>query len=466
MELDAAPRKYPGLAPWEVWLSEAQERMVLAVRPGNVDALAAICGTHGVLMADLGSFRSDGQLVVRADGQLVVDLPGAFLHDGRPTRRLTATRPVPPPPAVVARDLEAIVAGLATLVLQTLAHSDVRSNEDIVRGFDHEILGATIGRPFVGVAEDGPADAAVVSPLVLSLGLGLAIGIGMNCRTGVIDARRMAEACVDEAIRNVVAVGADPDRVALLDNFSWGDPRRPEMLGRLVDAVAGCCAAAGAHHSPFVSGTYSLNNEYVSSDGSRRSIPPTLVITALGVVPEAERLVTSDAKGVDNVVVLVGDTADELRSGVLDAVLGVDGPGGVPGGDSSAPERYRAVHRAMVDGLVHSAHDVSDGGLVAALAEMAMGGRLGALVDLDAVSVRGAFDSGSARIVAAMFSESSGRILLEVSPDRAVELCARTGGHVIATFTDEDLLVVMSDGVPVVELSMEELLRSWRGHVS
>ncbi len=466
VDLDAAPRKYPGLAPWEVWLSEAQERMILAVRPGNVDALAAICETHGVSMADLGSFRSDGQLCVRADGQMLVDLPGTFLHDGRPTRQLTATRPIPPPPAADARDADAIVAGLAKTVLQTLAHPDVCSNEDIVRGFDHEILGATIGRPFVGVADDGPADAAVVAPLVLSSEQGLAIGIGMNCRTGIIDARRMAEACVDEAIRNVVAVGADPDRVALLDNFSWGDPRRPEMLGRLVDAVAGCCAAAGAHQAPFVSGKDSLNNEYVSSDGSRRSIPPTLVITALGVVPVAERLLTSDAKGVDNVLVLVGETADELRGAVLDAVLGIDGPGQVPGGDPLAPERYRAVHCAMADGLVHAAHDVSDGGLVTALAEMAMGGRVGVVVDLDSVPVRGRFASDASRVVALLFSESSGRILLEVSPERAEELCARTGGSVIATITDEDHLVVVAAGGPVLELTMDELLRAWRGHVS
>jgi phosphoribosylformylglycinamidine synthase subunit PurSL len=466
VDLDAAPRKYPGLAPWEVWLSEAQERMVLAVRPGNVAALAAICETHGVSMADLGSFRSDGQLVVRCGGEVLIDLPGTFLHDGRPTRELAATRPQVPVPAVAMRDVDAIVAGLDKVLLQVLAHGDVRSNEDIVRGFDHEILGATIGRPFVGAADDGPADAAVIAPLALSSGRGLAIGIGMNCRTGVIDARRMAEAAVDEAIRNVVAVGADPDRVALLDNFSWGDPRRPEMLGRLIDAVEGCCIAAGAHRSPFVSGKDSLNNEYMTSDGTRRSIPPTLVITALGVVPMAERLVTSDAKGVDNVLVLVGTTGEELRGSVLDAVLGIDGPGGVAGGDADAPDRYRAIHRAMVDGIVQSAHDLSDGGLVAALADMAMGGRLGAQVDLDAVGVAGHDGSGASRTVTALFSESSGRMLLEASPSHADELCSRTGGVVIGVVTDEDRLVITSQSSTVMDLSVDELLGAWRGHVS
>ncbi len=456
VELAAAPRKYPGLAPWEVWLSEAQERMVLAVRPGNIDALSVICDEHGVSMADLGSFRDDGQLVVRCDGNVIVDLPGSFLHDGRPTRQLVAAHPTEPR-ATAVRDVAQIVANAEKLLNAVLSHPDVRSNEDIVRGFDHEILGATIGRPFLGAEDDGPSDAAVLAPLRTSSAKGLSIGIGMNCRSGFVDARRMAQAAVDEAIRNVVAVGADPEQISLLDNFSWGDPRRPEMLGRLVDAVAGCCDAANAFGAPFVSGKDSLNNEYVTADGSRRSIPPTLVITALGVVPEAERMVTSDAKGPENALVLVGTTRSDLRGSVLDAVLGIDGGGTVPGGDPESPQRMRAIHSAMRDGLVQAAHDVSDGGLVTALAEMAIGGRLGVSLTLDV--------SGAAAVVDALFSESSGRMVLEVVPEHVDELCARTGGTVIAHLTDEERFVCRADDGVVLDVGLDELVRSWRGHV-
>ena len=458
VELGAAPRKYPGLAPWEVWLSEAQERMVLAVRPGNLDALSKICREHGVSMADLGSFRDDGQLVVCCDGRVIVDLPGEFLHEGRPTRELVAER-AEPPPSTGPRDASQILDNAGPLMLSVLSHADVRSNEDIVRGFDHEILGATVGRPYLGSEDDGPANAAVIAPLQAVSGRGLAIGIGMNCRTGVIDARRMAEAAVDEAIRNVVAVGADPAQISLLDNFSWGDPRRPEMLGHLVDAVAGCCHSANAFGAPFVSGKDSLNNEYVAVDGTRRSIPPTLVITAIGIVPDAERIVTSDAKGPENALVLVGTTHSELRGSVLDAVLGIDGGGNVPGGDADSPARMRTIHQAIVDGLVQSAHDVSDGGLAVAVAEMAMGGRLGVCVNLgtEALPRGGAVD--------ALFSESSGRMLLEVVPEHAAELCARTGGAVIGYFTDEARIVWRVDDRIIIDVGLDESLHAWRGHV-
>ncbi len=457
VDLDTAPTKYPGLAPWEVWLSEAQERMVMAVHPSRVDAFRTLCDAHGVLFADVGCFRSDGQLKVRRSGQLIVDLPGSFLHDGRPQRSMVASRPAAPA-AQDKRDNEDIVARAGELLQQILMHADVRSNEDVVRGYDHEILGATIGRPFVGAADDGPADAAVVSPLIAKSGRGLAIGIGMNCRTGAIDTRRMAEAVVDEAIRNIVAVGADPDHVALLDNFSWGDPRRPEMLGRLIDAVAGCSAAANAHRSPFVSGKDSLNNEYETADGERRSIPPTLVITAVGVVPNAEQMLTSDAKSAGNILVLVGQTQPDLRGSVLDSVLGVDADGQVPGPDPEAPQRYRSLHRAMRDGLVRSAHDVGDGGLVAAAAEMAMGGRLGITLDLSAVV--------ATDLVIEMFSESSGRLLLEVAPPNVHEVCSRTGGTAIGHVTNSARLVCNTKDHVVIDLALTDLLHAWRGHVA
>jgi phosphoribosylformylglycinamidine synthase subunit PurSL len=456
VNLDSAPLKYPGLAPWEVWLSEAQERMVLAVKPTHIDALQSVCSAHGVLMADLGAFRSDGQLVVKCAEQTIVDLPGSFLHDGRPTRQMIAAHPIVSPPTDV-RDATAVLANASKLLLGVLSHSDVRSNEDVVRGYDHEILGATIGRPYLGSADDGPADAAVLAPLARSGTRGLAIGIGMNCRSGVVDSYRLAGAAIDEAIRNTVCVGANPDQIVLLDNFSWGDPRRPEMLGRLVDAVEGCVEGANAFRAPFVSGKDSLNNEYETADGTRRSIPPTLVITALGILPDAEKLITSDAKRADNVLVLVGPSGTDLRGSVLDSVLGIDGPGNVPGAESESPTLYRAVHRMMVDGLIQSAHDVSDGGLVTTAAEMGMGGRLGISLTLE--------PGNNETTVADMFGESSGRILLEVDPADVAFVCAQTNGSVIGTVTADPRFKVTASKQVLLDMSLDELLTAWRGHV-
>ena len=447
VDLDAAPRKYPGLAPWEVWLSEAQERMVLAVATDQLDTFGALASEHGVEWCDLGCFRDDGRLRVMVAGELIVDLAGSFLHGGQPQRSLTAERAITPVAHAHARRVD----DLGGVLLQLLAHPSMRSNEDVVRRYDHEILGRTIGRPYAGAADDGPADAAVVIPLRSTSGSGLAIGIGVNVRYGDLDAACMAEAVIDEAIRNVVATGADPDRICLLDNFSWGDPRRPTTLGQLVDAVEACCAAATRHRAPFVSGKDSLNNEYIGNDGKRHAVPPTLVITAFGVIPDAAKRMTSDLKEPGNTLFVIGSTRDELRGSHLDLVLGKDHEGSVPAVDESAPTRYRTLHGAVVDGLIVSAHDISEGGLAVAVTEMAIGGRLGVDVDLTTVH-----DDP----VVAWFSESIGRFVVEVRPENADAVRARfPAGECVAIGA-----VVASPSA--LGIGLDHLTHAWRGHAA
>jgi phosphoribosylformylglycinamidine synthase len=453
VELAAVPRKYAGLAPWEVWLSEAQERMVLAVPPSALAALRALCARHEVELADLGSFTETGRIVVRDAGAVVADLDAAFLHRGRPRRSLAASRPSVPPPARPRRD----PVDAAAALLRLLAHPSLRSNADVVRGYDHEVLGATALRPYSGAADDGPSDAAVVRPGGPPSEVGLAVGIGVNPILGALDPHRMAWAVVDEAIRNVVAVGADPARIALLDNFAWGDPSDPRTLGALAEAVRGCCAAAEAHAAPFVSGKDSLNNIYSAPDGQRRSVPPTLVITALGRLPQASAAVGSDLRHAGDAIYLVGDTRDELRGSHLDLVLGHDGPGELPAADPAAPERYRRLHRAMRAGLVAACHDLSEGGLAVAAAEMAMAGRLGLDLDLPA---------GHAPPVA-LFAESLGRLLVQIAPDDIAAFEAVLGAEAtrIGAVTAEAVLRVAVAGLPQIDLPVEALLAAWQGHV-
>lgn len=447
VELNAVPVKYAGLEPWEVWLSEAQERMVLAVPAPSVTALQAICDRFEVELSDIGEFTGTGRLVVRSAGVPVVDLDTTFLHDGCPRRRHgVAEVPVVEPTGF--RN----VTDPTAMLLRLLSLPSLRSNLDVVHGYDHEVLGGTAVRPYLGAADDGPGDAAVIRPVGAdpSTPTGLAIGIGVNARYGAFDARSMAEAVVDEAIRNVVAVGADPDRVALLDNFSWGDVRDPGVFAQLVAAVEGCCAAALAHGAPYVSGKDSLNNAFVDSNGVRRSIPPTLVIHAVGVVPDLARTCTSDLKRVGDIVLLSGATRDELRGGHLDVVLGIDGGGSVPGFDADAPRRYRELHRFIRDGLVTSIHDLSEGGLAVAAAEMAIGGRLGLDIDVDGPWVP------------ALFSESSGRFLLTCRPEAvdAFDGLALAIGTVVA-----DGLTIRTSG-PVVTATIDALRQAWAGHVA
>jgi phosphoribosylformylglycinamidine synthase subunit PurSL len=447
VDLDVVPRKYPGLASWEVWLSEAQERMVLAVP--NVAPLQAICDRYEVELADIGEFADDQLLILRSGGDIVAEMGMGFLHDGCPTRHLFAVRPVTPPPTHTSRGhVDATDALLAIL-----AHPSLRSNQDVVSGYDHEVLGGTAVRPYGGAMGDGPSDAAVVVPFGTSGDSAFALACGVNARFGALDAYRMARACADEAIRNVVAAGADPNQIVLLDNFSWGNPRRPETMGTLTAAVEGCCDAALAHQAPFVSGKDSLNNEYLTADGERRSIPPTLVITAMGLVRNLDHVVTSDLKAIDNFIVLVGQTRDELRGSHLDAVLDLDGPGEVPAPNDDAPARYTAMHQAIAAGLVRSCHDLSEGGLAAAAAEMVIAGRLGLSLMVEGDPI------------IALFSESTGRFLVEVAADDAEAFLARVAhSNVIGHVTEQAELVIRTTGAPVVA-TVDQLVHAWAGHV-
>jgi phosphoribosylformylglycinamidine synthase len=437
VELDLVPRKYPGLEPWEVWLSEAQERMVVAVPPGHLDELRARCDRVGVGVADLGAFTGDGRLVVRSGGRVVADVDTHFLHDGRPARRMSAALPAPERERTTGRD----VTDHAAVLLALLAHPNIASKAATVHRYDHEILGSTVVRPLVGIAADGPADGVVLARP--DERHGLAIGIGVNPWYGLHDPEAMAHAVVDEAIRNVVAVGADPDLVALLDNFSWGDPRRPSTLGDLVAAVDGCCAAAERYRAPFVSGKDSLNNEYVGADGQRHAVPPTLVITAVAHVPDADRTVTPDLAAAGNVLVLVGETRTEFAGSHLDLLLGAPArPGVAPQPVPHAPETYRRLHRLLAGGLVESCHDVSEGGLAVAVAEMCIGGRLGARLDR----------IGHDDTTTGLFAESCGRLVLEVRPEHVAEVVAALDGRAttIGVVTDTaQLEIVGVDPVPL-----------------
>ena len=447
IELSSAPLKYAGLSAWEIWLSEAQERMVLSVDPAQVAAVQAICDRHGVELTDLGEFTGDNRLVVTFQGDNVLDLDTTFLHDGRPQRSMVAELPMPS--REVDRSVKRVVADPAETLLSLLAHPNIASKEAVIHRYDHAIRGTTVVGPLTGVDYGAPSDGVVlVEPSDTE---GFAIGIGVNPWQGLYDPYRMAYAAVDEAIRNAVVAGADPDRVALLDNFSWGDPRRRSTLGELVEAVEGCCDAAIAYNAPFVSGKDSLNNEYLGSDGERHAVPPTLVITAVAHVPDAGRVVTSDLKAAGNQLLLLGTTDEELAGSHLDKVLGEPGaPGVVAAPDAGAPGRYRALHRAILDGLVTSAHDCSEGGLAVALAEMCIGGQLG--VEVTALPHED--------LVVALFSESASRIIVEVAPQSVDAFAAAVPGpvQVIGTVTASPSLVLPG----LRPLDVTELAASWR----
>jgi phosphoribosylformylglycinamidine synthase len=290
VRLETVPLKYPGLAPEEIWISEAQERMVLAVPPECVEALLAVFRAEDCEATVIGRFTDTGRLVLRYGDETVGDLDLGFLHGGtpRPVRMASFTPPALPDPGCPAPS--SFGKDHLGVLLDLLGSPDIASKEWIVRQYDHEVQGMSALKPLVGVRADGPGDAAVLKPLPESP-MAAAIGCGAAPRYGSLDPAAMAAAAIDEALRNVVAVGGDPDRTAILDNFSWGNCEKEDRLGALVLAARACQEAALAFGTPFISGKDSLNNEY-RVGGESRAIPPTLLISALSIVPDVARTVS------------------------------------------------------------------------------------------------------------------------------------------------------------------------------
>ena len=458
VELSDVPLKYPGLRPWEIWLSEAQERMVMAVPPDNLPRLREICAGLDVELTAIGHFTGDERLRVCYDGETVADMDMQFLHEGWPLPHLRAkwTPPNFAEPTITP------TSDLTPVLLRMLAHPDVASKEPVIRRYDHEVQAATLVKPLVGAANDGPSDAAVLRPLETNGRRGLALGCGINPHYGRVDPYAMAWAALDEAVRNVVSVGADPDRIALLDNFCWGNPALPDRLGDLVRAAQGCHDACLAYGAPFISGKDSLNNEYTASDGQKQAIPPTLLISSLGLVPDVRQAVTMDLKSVDDLLYIVGNTRAELGASLyhrLHDVMGVNVPAPVP----DAAERMRALHDAMRKDLVLACHDLSEGGLAVAAAEMAFAGRLGlnlALTDLPRTP-----DVEADNV--ALFSESSARFLVEVAPDDAAafeETLAEQPVACLGRVTGDAILRLRGLKADlVIECLVDDLLEVWQG---
>jgi phosphoribosylformylglycinamidine synthase II len=460
VELDKAPLKYAGLSYTEIWISESQERMVLAVPPEHWSSLQTLCAGEDVEATILGRFEATGRLRLLYEGHTVADLDLHFLHEGRPEVVRQAT--------VVAHTLRESerTRGASALhsparpndiLLKILAAPNVCSKEWIVRQYDHEVQGGSVVKPLVGLHEDGPGDAAVVMP-VLGDCTGLALGCGLNPHYGDRDPYAMAAAAIDEAVRNVVAVGADPSRIALLDNFCWGNTDRPEVLGSLVRAAEACRDVALAYGMPFISGKDSLNNEF-HAGGRNLVVPPTLLISALGRVPDVRRCVTMDLKEPGNLLFLVGATKDEMGGSHAHLVRGIEG-GSVPRPDlERAPHLFRKLHEAIASGLVRSCHDLSEGGLAVTAAEMAFAGGVGA--DLTHLGDASLPDE------VLLFSESTTRFLVEVQPDQATAFRACLGHDIPLsqlgqTCPEPRLRMAGANGEWLIWAQLSELKEAWQ----
>ena len=414
VDVSTAPLKYEGLDAFEIWISEAQERMVAAIPPKKWPRFKAMCDAEDVEAFVLGTFTDDGRLVVRHGKTVLCDMEMAFLHDGLPRVVRQATfapggdaEPNWKPKSRYDKD-----------VLELLAMPQIGSKEWIIRQYDHEVQASAVVRP-LGGPNHGPCDAAVIAPK-LGEHRGVVLSNGINPAYGEIDPYAMAMAVVDEALRNAVAVGADPTRIAVLDNFTWGNCNRPSTLGAIVRACEGCRDAALLYGTPFISGKDSLNNEFRTDEGELISVPPTLLISAIGVIQDVRKTCTSDLKTPGNPVYVVGATHDELGGSHWYRLRDRVGRN-VPRVPAAAPAWLAAVALAIRKGQVRAAHDPSEGGLAVAAAEMAFASDHGLALDLRRVK---GTTKDAARL---LFSESTTRFLLEVDKAQAKAFEAAMG---------------------------------------
>jgi phosphoribosylformylglycinamidine synthase II len=454
--LERVPLKYSGLSYTEIWISESQERMVLAVPPNTVDQLISLFQSAEVEATVIGEFSDTRRLELFYEGNLVSDLDMEFLHKGLSQLEKEAvwelpqhTEPDFPQPTDLREDLLCI-----------LASWNVCSKEWVIRQYDHEVQGGSVLKPLTGVNNDGPSDAAIVRP-ILDSDMGIIVANGINPKYGDIDPYWMAASAIDEALRQVVAVGGSLRRVALLDNFCWGNPDKPDRLGGLVRAAQACYDVALSYETPFISGKDSLYNEFETEKESI-CIPPTLLISAVAVMDNVERAVTMDCKREGDLVYIIGTTWNELGGSQYYGIHGYVG-NRVPRLDSKKGKRLMdALSAVMEKGLVKACHDLSEGGIGVAAAEMAFAGGLGMVIHLGQVPLGEAMN----RDDYVLFSESNTRFLVEVAPEdrhQFEDTMAGINFAAIGQVTNKEKLEVYGlNGEVVLSALITELKEAWQ----
>ncbi len=451
VDLEKIPLKHRGMKPWQIWISESQERMMLAVPKENVEETITIFEEENCEATPIGRFTNTGKLVLRYQGEVVGKINLEFLHQGVPLlpRRAQWEREKFPEPDSQKGDL-------GKYIKLILSSPNVASKEWVIRQYDHEVQANTIINPLQGVHCDGPGDACVLKPIVDNW-RGIVVSNGANPRYA-IDPYNMALSVIDEAIRNNICCGGR--RIAILDNFSWGNPERPEQLGKLLDAVRGCYDAALGFGTPFISGKDSLYNEYIQEDGQAIAIPPTLVITAVGIIPDVRNAVTMDVKEVGNPLYIIGETFDELGGSHYYSVRGFIGNAVPTVRVKIAKANMDALIQAMDAGLVRTCHDCSEGGIGITAAEMAFAGDLGVHLELGLVPAK---MTQNDKI---LFSESNSRFIVEVAKSSAIEFEQLMAGTVcvkIGNVTKARKLIIKGvDGEVIVEESLNELKEDWQ----
>ncbi|MGQ9608946.1 MAG: phosphoribosylformylglycinamidine synthase subunit PurL [bacterium] len=457
VHLEKVPLKYSGLAPWEIWVSEAQERMVLAVPPNKVEELLKIFADENVEATIIGEFGNDAKLRLLYDGVSVAEMDMEFVHDGLPNIKKQAEWKKPMYEEPSFEDPSDLTPYLKAI----LASPNVASKEWVIRQYDHEVQGGSVLKPLQGINNDGPGDACIIRP-ILGSKMGVIISNGINPKYSDIDTYWMSASAIDEALRNAISVGGNLDRMAILDNFSWGNPDKPDRLGSLVRAVKACYDIALAYGTPFISGKDSLNNEYRdSSTGETLSIPPTLLISAISVISDIDKAVSMDVKCPGNIIYIVGKTYNEMGGSHYYYIRGYIGNNVPKVNPVEGRILMNKLSQAISRGLVKACHDCSEGGIGVAAAEMAFAGGYGMKINLGNVP-----KENIDRNDTILFSESNTRFIVEVSKGSQAEFEKIMDGTTIAVIgevTDEKIFNVYGQkNELLVSADIRELKEAWQ----
>lgn len=459
--IDKCPLKYPGLDPWEILLSEAQERMTVVVNPEKLDEFMKLARKRDVESTVVGKFTNTSKFHVLLGEKTIAYLDMDFFHDGLPRMKLNAAwkRPVHKEPDFSEpKDLNKTLR-------EMLSRLNICSKEYVVRQYDHEVQGGSVVKPLTGADNDGPSDAAVIRPLLDSFE-GIVTSHGIYPRYSDIDTYHMTTCVIDEAVRNAIAVGVKPSHIAGLDNFCWCDAVKSEKtpdgeykLAQLVRSTRGLYDYTTKLGIPCISGKDSMKNDYMIGD-VKISIPPTLLFSVIGKIDDVRKAVTMDAKKAGDLVYILGTTKDELGGSEYYAMNGFIG-NNIPMVDMDAAiERYESLYQAIQKGIVASCHDCSDGGLGVSLAETAFSGNLGMRINLMHVPV-----NGLERNDKILFSESQSRFIVTISPENKEDFERIIKGNFacIGKVTAEKSFIIKGlDENAIISSDIKDLKRSWK----
>ncbi len=448
--LEKAPLKYPGLSPWEIFLSESQERMIIAVSPKNFKKLMELAKLYNVEAAVMGDFDGSKKLQIFYKKQSVANLDMKFLHDGLPQRKMAGTYFK----RQIKNNLPQQSANLDKAWKKVMAHFNVASKEPIVRLYDHNVQGTSALHPFSGVEQDGPNDGTILRP-IYQKPYGVVITHGLNPVLNSIDPYWGSLWAITEAVANYVSIGGDLKSAALVDNFIWPFPD-DSSLADLDKSVEACFDLAKILNMPFVSGKDSLSSTYRFPNGKTLKIPPVLLISVFGKIPDVTKTQSSDFKKVGTTLVLVGNI-DSQNLGGSSYFEVANGTGDVPRVDvNNLLDVLSSITYGIQSGKIFAAHDISEGGLGATVAEMSFGGGFGATLDLSGIK-------NLKRPDLVFFSETAGTFLVEVENEKSANILFSKVPHTILGKTQKSNYIEIKNGPKILaKANISSLKESWQ----